>query len=184
MNRIRCATLCAMAAFAAVSLAGCKKDSVVAKNESAESVANKVQASDIKLQPGRWESTMKFEKLDMPSMPPQAKAMMEKQMGVSQTFATCLTPEQANKPGAGFFQKGAQGCKYDHFVMAEGKLDSAMSCDVSGRKIGMTMAGTYAEANYDVRVTSQAEMQPGMPMTTTMSIASRRVGDCNGSEEK
>src|SRR3954468_22353857 len=96
----RCASLAAVAALAALSLAGCKKDSVVAKNESAESVANKVAASDIKLQPGRWESTMKFEKLDMPNMAPQAKAMMEKQMGISQTFATCLTSEQANQPGA------------------------------------------------------------------------------------
>jgi hypothetical protein len=184
MNRIRWAALSAMAAIAALSLAGCKKEAVVARNESAQSVANKVAASDIRLQPGRWESTMKIEKMDVPNMPAQARAMMDKQMNISQTFATCLTPEQAAKPAAGFFQKGAQGCKYDHFVMAGGRIDSAMTCDIGGHRMTMAMAGTYGDSNYDIRVTSHAEMQPGMPMTTTTSIESRRVGDCNGSEEK
>lgn len=184
MNRIRWAALSTVAALAAVSLGGCKKEGVVAKDESVESVAKKVQASNIKPRPGRWESRMKLETMDLPNMPPQAKAAMDKQMGVTQTFVSCLTPEQANKPDAGFFQKGAQDCKYDHFVMSDGKLDSAMTCKQGNQQVRMTMTGAYGTDSYDIRVNSQGEMQPGMPMSMAMTISSRRVGDCNGSEEK
>jgi hypothetical protein len=181
MDRIRWA---AVAAMAALSLGGCKKEAVVARNESVESVAKKVDASNLKPQPGRWESTMKFEKMDLPNMPPQAKAAMNKHMAISQTFTSCLTPQQAEKPDASFFQKNASGCTYDHFVMADGKIDAAMTCNAADHAIKTTMVGTYTPTAYEVRVSSQGEMQPGMPMSTQVSIASRRVGDCTGSEEK
>jgi hypothetical protein len=170
--------------IAVLSLTACKKEAVVAKNESVESVANKVAKSGIKPLPGRWEASMKLEKMDLPNMPPDAKAMMDKQTGVTQTFASCLTPQQAAKPDAGFFQKNAQDCTYDHFVMADGRLDSEMTCKQGPRQIKMTMAGTYGESSYDIHINSQGEMQPGMPMSMAMSITAHRVGDCNGSEEK
>lgn len=184
MTSFRTATLAVATAIAVLSLAACKKDSVVAKDESAASVAKKVQASNIKPLPGRWESSMKFEKMDLPNLPPQAKEAMNKQMKVAQTFASCLTPEEANKPNGSFFQKGAENCNYEHFVMADGKIDAAMTCKERNTEVKMTMAGSYSESNYDIQVKSQGEMQPGMPMSVEMSIASRRTGDCNGSEGK
>lgn len=172
------------AALALLSLGACKKEGVVAKDESVESVAKKVAASEVKPRPGRWESSMKLARMDMPGMPPQMKEAMSKQMGAVQTFATCLTPEEASKPEAGFFQKGASGCKYDHFVMADGRIDAEMTCKQQGREMKTTMQGSYGEDVYDVTVKSQAEMQPGKPMNVEMSIASRRTGDCTGTEEK
>ncbi|MBW8754907.1 MAG: DUF3617 domain-containing protein [Sphingomonadales bacterium] len=182
MTRARHAVLTAAAALAILSLAACKKDTVVAKNESVEAVASQVAASSIRPQPGRWESNMKLDKFDLPNMPPQAKAAMNRQMGVTQTFASCLTPEEANRPGASFFQKGAENCKYEHFVMAGGKLDAAMVCKERQTEIKMTMAGSYSETEYNIQVKSQGEMQPGMPMAMDMTIASHRVGECNGTE--
>jgi hypothetical protein len=183
MTPVRYAVLAATAACTMFSLAACKKESVVARDESVESVAKKVAASNLKPQPGRWESNMKLDKFDLPNMPPQAKAAMNKQMGVTSNFASCLTPEEANQPGAGFFQKGAENCKYDHFVMADGKVDAAMVCRERNTEIKMTMAGSYSETAYNIQVKSQGEMQPGMPMSMDMTIASRRVGDCNGTED-
>lgn len=172
------------AALALLSLGACKKEGVVAKDESVESVAKKVAASEVKPRPGRWESSMKLARMDMPGMPPQMKEAMSKRMGTAQTFATCLTPEEAAKPEAGFFQKGASGCKYDHFVMSGGRIDAAMTCERQGRGMKATMQGSYGEDVYDITVKSQTEMQPGVPMAMEMSIASRRTGDCNGTEEK
>jgi hypothetical protein len=49
--------LIALPLLAAVALTACNKGgSVQAENESAESVAKKVAAADIKPLPGRWES--------------------------------------------------------------------------------------------------------------------------------
>jgi hypothetical protein len=167
----------------ALALAACNNsDTIVAKDESAESVAAKVAKSNIKPLPGRWESTMKIEKMEMAGMPPEAKAMMDKQMASAQTFTTCLTPEQAAHPDAGFFQGNESGCKYDKFMMAGGKLDAVMTCDMNGRKQKMTMSGTYGEEAYTINMSSTGEAQPGMPMNMVMSVASRRVGDCDGKE--
>ena len=182
MTAFRSAALVTAATLAALSLSACKKEGVVAKDESVESVAKKVDESGIKPQPGRWESSVKIGKMDLPGLPPQAKEAMGKQMGATQTFASCLTPEQAAKPDAGFFQAGAKDCKYDSFVMAGGKIDAAMTCDRGGQTLKMTMAGTYSETSYDIEVKSQGEVQPGMPMSMEMSIASHRAGECNGTE--
>lgn len=184
MTSFRTVTLTTAAAVAALSLAACKKEAVVAKDESVESVAKKVEAANLKPAPGRWEASMKFEKMDIPNMPPQAKEAMNKQMNVSQTFASCLTPEEANKPNGSFFQKGAENCKYEHFVMADGKIDAAMVCKERNTQVKMTMAGSYSTDQYDMHVTSQGEMQPGMPMSVSMSISARRTGACNGTENK
>lgn len=169
---------------AALALVACKQDSVVAKDESAEAVAEKVARSDIRMKPGRWEASMKMEKMEMPNLPPAARAMMDKQIGVTQTQASCLTPEQAERPAADFFQAGASGCKYDDFVMAGGKLDAAMVCAERGAEVKIAMTGTYSETSYALTMNMEGEAQPGMPMSTQMTVAARHVGDCTGSEEK
>jgi hypothetical protein len=167
----------------AFALAACNNsDTVEGKNESIESVAKKVAASDLRPRPGRWESTMTIEKLDMPNLPPQAKEVMQKQMGGGQTFATCLTPEQAAKPGADFFQGKDSGCSYDRFSMTGGKVDAVMTCTQQGRTQKVTMAGTYGEEAYTMHLTSEGEAQPGMPMSMVMSVSSKRVGECDRSE--
>ena len=168
----------------ALALAACNNsDTIVAKDESVESVAAKVAKSDIKPLPGRWESTMKIEKMEMPGLPPAAKDAMSKQNAAGQTFTSCLTPEEVNQPNAKFFQGNDSGCQYEKFLMADGKVDAVMTCDRNGQKQKMTMSGTYGETAYEMKVTSTGETQPDMPMTMAMSIASRRVGDCDGKEE-
>ena len=172
--------------LAALAVTGCKKSTVVAENESAESVAEKVAKSgiSIKPKPGRWESSVKIENLEMPNMPPEAKAAMQQHMNTMQHFVSCLTPAEAEKPNAGFFQKGASGCTYDKFVMSDGKMDALMHCNHGGQTQTMAMSGTYGEESYNITVKSDAGKEAGMPMSMTMSITSKRVGECRGDEEK
>ncbi|GGC23779.1 hypothetical protein GCM10011371_09310 [Novosphingobium marinum] len=162
---------------------GQEEQAVVAKNESAESVANKVAASNVRPNPGRWESRMTIEKMEMPGLPPEAQKMMKQHMGATQTFATCLTPEEAAKPDADFFQKDASDCNYERFAMADGKIDAKMTCSANGQVQNMTMNGTYSQESYNIRVSADGEAQAGMPMSMAMTIESQRVGDCNGSEQ-
>ncbi len=175
--------LCILPALAGFALAACGSEPAVdAKNESVELVAGKVAASGMNPQPGRWQASLKIESMDMPGMPAQAKEAMNKSLSATQSYFTCLTPEDANKPNAEFFQRTAKNCKYDHFTMAGGKIDAEMTCGEGGVSTKMKMLGSYAGDMYDLKVSSQGEMQKGMPMTMTMSIASRRVGECNGTE--
>lgn len=187
MRRFRFAISVA-AVLALAPLAACKKEAVVAKDESVESVAKKVVAAGtLKPMPGRWESQVKIDKMEMPGMPPQARAAMGKQMAGAQTFASCLTPEEAAKLDGNFFQQAASGCKYDRFVMADGKLEGEMTC-AGGQNGGqhppmkMTMSGTYGESSYSMHVVSQVEMGPGRSMNSEMTMTSQRTGACNGTE--
>ena len=71
-----------LALSTALALAGCGSGkTVTASNESVSDVAKKVADAGLKFTPGRWDSTMKFVKLEMDGMPPEAKAMMSKVMG-------------------------------------------------------------------------------------------------------
>jgi hypothetical protein len=173
-----------LAGVAMLTLGACKKEAVVAKDESVESVAKKVAAADMNPQPGRWEASFTLKKIDIPGLPPQAREAMGKQMSGIHAVATCLTPEQANKPDGGFFQPGAKDCKYDRFVMADGRIEATMTCGKPAAAQTMTLAGTYSDTEYDLEVTSKGDMQPGMPMTMELGVKARRTGACNGTEIK
>ncbi|WP_169799509.1 DUF3617 domain-containing protein [Novosphingobium lentum] len=167
-----------------LALAACSKTSVDEKNVSVETVAKKVADSDLHFTPGRWETTMKFEKLDMgPNMPPQAKDMFERMTGKVRSVSSCLTKEEAAKPEPKFFGGQSKECTYEHFTMGGGKIDAKMACKRGTGPQDMTMTGNYTPESYDMTVqTSGAPMQ-GMKMDVTMTMASKRVGECTGKED-
>jgi hypothetical protein len=173
-----------LTATASLVLAACgSSDSIDARNESPEAVAKKLAASNLKPRPGRWQANFRVESIEMPGLPPQAKEAMNKSMASAQSYFTCLTAEQADKPDARFFQKAAAGCTYDRFTMAGGKIDALMTCKPGAGPTQMAMTGTYGEDIYDLKITGSGEMAKGMPMRIGMAVTSRRVGECNGTEE-
>lgn len=177
-------TALVLATAATFALGGCKKNSVEVKNASPEAVASKVAASSIKPRPGQWQSTVKIDKMDIAGIPPEAKAMMQQRLGQAHTATSCLTAAQADKPDASFFQQANKDCTYDHFSMESGKIDAKMTCKRGGASQTMTMNGSYSTETYNLTVNTQGEAQPGMPMTMAMTVASKRVGDCTGKENK
>lgn len=166
----------------ALALGGCKKSGVDVKNASPGEVVKQMASSDVKPLPGRWESTMKMEAIDMPGIPPEAKAMMDKSMMAERHFATCLTPEQAAKPNAEFFNPGKSDCTFEHFTMAGGKLDATMTCNHGPEQMTLTMAGQYRPESYQVHTTSKVSRPGGQAMTSSMTMTSHRAGDCKGDE--
>ncbi len=174
--------LCTVAA-GALALAGCnKQDSIEAKDESAESVAAKIAKSNLMPKAGRWESTLSIENMEFPDMPPETQELMREHMKTSRTSFTCLTPEEAAKPDAEFFQQDS-GCTYDNFSMAGGKIAADMTCNHDGGVQQINLSGTYGEESYTMNVSSTGKVGNGMPMSMAMSLASRRVGECDGTEE-
>ena len=81
------------------------------------------------VQPGKWQSTVKIDKMDMPGMPPEVRAQMKEMMARGHTpVENCLTPEEVKQPKEDFFA-GNENCRYDHFTMGGGKIDAEMHCD-------------------------------------------------------
>lgn len=174
----------ALAPLACLLLVACGSgNSVDARNESPGAVAEKVAASGMMPRPGRWQGDFRVEKVEIPGMPPQSAEQMNKSMGMDRTYFTCLTPEQAAKPDARFFQKAAEGCTYDRFTMAGGKIDAVMTCRPGAGPTRMTMNGTYDADNYNLKISGSGEVAQGMAMNISMAVTSRRVGECNGTEE-
>jgi Protein of unknown function (DUF3617) len=177
----------ALAVAAALCTGGCGEQKAAdakldVKGESMASVADKVAASSLNPRPGRWEAAMRLEKMEIGNMPPEVKAAMAQQQGMTQTYATCLTPQQAARPNADFFKNDAKDCTYDHFTMAGGRIDAALTCKPGAGPTKMNMTGTYGADLYDIRITGEGEMQPGMEMSMAMTVTSRRTGECTGKE--
>lgn len=171
-------------ALCLLALGACgDKSGVEAENESVGSVAGKVAASEIKPKPGRWESVVKIEEMEIANVPPEVREAMKQQAGVSQTVSTCLTPEQVESLDGSMFKDQAPGCKYERFSMTGGKIDAVMVCGEGPALEKTTLMGDYGEESYAIRMTSEGEAQPGMRAKTVMSMTSRRVGECTGEEK-
>lgn len=153
-----------------------------AKNATPEEVQKQVAQSDVRPRAGRWEQSVKLESMEMPNMPAEAKAGMDRALGTTHTGSTCLTPEQAAKPDASFFQQVAKNCTYDHFRMGGGQIDAKMTCTQGPQQQVSTMKGTYGPENYDMQVEMQMPMM-GQTMKTRLSLKMKRVGECTGNEK-
>jgi hypothetical protein len=173
----------AVALVAVATLGACKKSPQIdAKNASPEEVQKQVAQSDIRPRAGRWQQSLRIEALDMPGMPPEMKAAMERATAMTHTGFTCLTPEQAAKPDASFFQQAAKNCTYDHFTMGGGQIDAKMTCTEGPQQQVSTMKGTYGSDNYDMKIEMDSNTM-GKPVHTRLTLKMNRVGECTGKDE-
>lgn len=181
---IKIASHFALASMGALTLAACGSgDTVEAENESVESVNEKIAAADLKPNPGRWESTMTFNKVEVPGMPPEMQEMMKKQLGKSSTTSSCLTQEDVDAQDGEMFKPGdTPGCTYNTFAMGDGKINADMTCKEGGMQQNMKMVGTYSDDAYSMTIDADGTVE-GQQMAMQMAIDSRRVGECTGNEE-
>lgn len=182
--------IAALPLLATVVLAACNQQSsqesaaatgqVSLTNASPAEVAKQAQAAGpLRLTPGEWETSVQVIDMDMamPGMAPQAHAEMKKSMmaSASRTFKSCMTPEQAEKPGAGTLTGKADGrCTYRNFTMANGRIDGTLVCtDPRGGEMKQTIAGTFTPTSFAL---DSALDTAGMKMKARTS--GRRVGEC------
>lgn len=167
---------------AALTLGGCGKKSAV-KNGSLSDAVGQFSAPGLRFNPGHWESTVKFVKLEMEGIPPETKAMMARVLGKDRTFDSCLTSAQAAKPEAKFFGQADDRCKYDSFNMADGKIDSKMTCTSEKGVQAMIMTGTYTPDTYQMQMSINGKSAAGKGMSMTMALSAKHEGECTGTEE-
>jgi hypothetical protein len=169
-------------------LAGCdSKPTIRAENASVAEVAAATKEA-VKLEPGKWETTVAILAIDGPGLPPGMAAAM-KQQAQTQKIEVCLTPEQAAKPPQDMFG-AAKNCTYEKFEMGGGKMNGTLVCKTApGMPTGemrASVSGQFASTSYDV--TSEASMKmpavPGGPagggiVTTKTQVRGKRLGACD-----
>ena len=172
------------------ALAACSRSPEIdARNASVEEVAEKVRdAGNANLfKPGKWQTRVTVKDMTIPGMPPSMQAQMKEVLAQRQNVVSesCLTAEEAGRPGGEFFTgKESGNCRYDRFTMSGGKVDAVMRCQSgqSGSMV-MTLDGTYtpteSTANVDMEVSG-----PDGAMKIRAVTENRRIGDCTGKEAK
>ena len=133
-------------------------------------------AAVAELRPGQWETTIEVLRMDMPNMPQGVTIPTQRPV----TARTCLTPEQARRPNAGFMTgKDGAGCSYENFSMSGGRLQGAVTCNQAGTSVRVTMNGTFSAESYQIESETQAQAG-GTNVNTVSRITARRIGDCPG----
>ena len=176
---------------ALLPLAACNREpDVDLKNASVEEVANEVRASGAAqdfIRPGKWQTKVVVEDVDIPGMPAATKAQMKDMFAQRQnvTVDHCVTPEEAKKPDGSLFNGKDNGnCRYEHFTMSGGKIDAVMRCTGEGQgRMTMKMTGTYTPESSSTR--SEMQIASGGnqgSMTIKARSETRRVGACDGKE--
>lgn len=168
---------------------GEEEPGVEARNASVAEVADQVrQAGEGEqfIQPGKWISTVTFEEMTAPGMPPEAARQMRQMMGEGRRYESCLTEEQAQRPSEEFFAGGSDSqCRYERFTMRGGEIEARMRCGEGGINQVMEMEGSYSPDSYEMRMTTSLEgaPPPASGMRMRMRVDAKRVGQCNGSAE-
>lgn len=169
---------CAMLALSACSDRGADADGdgKVSQDEAQKELS---QGGAVAMNPGLWEVKIAFDSIEAPGMPEAMKAQMTKAMG-EMSVKSCLTKEQAEKPGADFFGGDADAnCTFEQLNRSGNKMTVAMTCKPAG---GMTVAskmdGSFAGDSYTMNMEQKTSGTPMGEMKMKGRIEGKRIGDC------
>lgn len=185
----------ALLASATLMLAACDRGPEVnLTNATPAEVAKAMKdsgATRAMVRPGKWSSTVAVLEMNSPGMPPEMQAMMKQRIGEPQTVEACLTADQVDNPERMLGQIPAS-CKYERYVMGDGKMDGKLRCQSNGMTQEMSVAGTYSKDQYSLTIDNKTSMPPGAAaagqpvgsMSMKMKVDSKRIGECDGTEAK
>lgn len=132
------------------------------------------------MKPGMWEVKISFDSIDAPGMPEAAKAQMTKAMGSGMSVKSCLTKEQAEKPGADFFGGDASAnCSFEQLNRSGNTMSVQMTCKPQGDMvIASKMDGSFEAETYTMKMEQKTSGTPMGAMTMKGKIEGKRIGDC------
>ncbi|WP_129793373.1 DUF3617 domain-containing protein [Sphingosinicella sp. CPCC 101087] len=166
-----------IAAAAALTLAACGGQSENEAGTNGEAAATKAGGDgggeSLALAPGQWEMSMQM--VRMSGMPEGAASNFP-----ATTIRTCLTPEEASRPGADFLTGNGEneGCTYENMSMTGGRMQGSVQCTTAQGTMNATFEGEFSPTSYEV--THRARMSGDGAAETEFEsrITGRRIGDC------
>jgi len=178
-----------LAGSAVLALGACGKGEDKAGNGAGEAQTAQDVAAQVKkvsLQPGEWETTSEIVEAKIENAPEGMPAgMMDAMKGRKTSVKSCITPEQAENPGADFLAAQKDGrCTYSGFEMAGGAIKGTVTCaGQEGGAATMKMAGIYTPTSYTTTVDMVSTGMGGpqakdMAMHMTTKVSGKHVGAC------
>jgi hypothetical protein len=148
---------------------------------------------------GKWSTEIKLEKFELTGVPPQMQAQVEQMkaqirgqiesqmqsMGGKQECLTAIAASQEDISKALAKElSGAGECNFAKNIVANGKIDVAGTCNMSGQMMSIAMTGSMAPKKVDVLLTMSspqrsegANVAPGM--NTSLRMITTHVGKCD-----
>lgn len=170
--------------LAALAIAACSNKDADAdgdgKVSDAEAKAEMSSGGAMAMKPGQWEVKISFNKVEAPDMPEKVAAQIKSQMGKGMTEQSCMTKEQAEKPGGDFFGAPPQAnCTFDTLDRSGNNMKVAMTCKPAANIIVKSkMDGTFAAETYSMNIEQSTEGMPMGAIKMIGTIKGKRVGDC------
>jgi hypothetical protein len=169
----------------ALALSACSSgENAGDKATGAEDAASKIAATQIKLQPGEYESTIKVLEFAMAGIPAGQSERMKGMMGgeMEKSHRYCFTEADAAQGPKQLVSRMQQGdCKMADFKSSANSVSGTMHCSFKGGATSTTQfAGTYASDGSTMTMASDQQM-PGMAgkgMHMKMQVDTHRVGEC------
>lgn len=169
---------CAMLALSACSDKGADADGDgKVSNEEAQKELS--QGGAVAMKPGLWEVKIKFDSIEAPGLPEAAKAQMTKAM-TEMSVKSCLTKEQAEKPGADFFGGDENSnCSFEQLNRSGNKMTVAMTCKPEGGiTVASKMDGSFEGESYVMNMEQTTSGTPMGEMKMKGRIEGKRIGEC------
>lgn len=147
---------------------------------TAEEVAEEMNR--VTLEPGEWENTVEIIDVKIEGLPEGVPAgVMDSMKGKVTTSKSCITKEEAEKPGAQFFAAQKKtNCEVTKFNMSGGAVSSEMACNNMGGGPGemtMKMDGQYGPSSYDMTM-NMVGGAAGMKMNISAKSNGKHIGSC------
>lgn len=146
---------------------------------SLDEVAERASNSQMRPDPGEYQSTMEVLEVDIPGAP-EGTADMLRGMMSSTVTKYCLSEEDVEKGFEQMAQQSQEGdCNIERFDMTGGTFDGRMTCNVPGQgSMTMTMQGEGAPTSSTVDITMKGDFAGMGESTMRMRAKHERLGDC------
>jgi hypothetical protein len=115
-------------------------------------------------------------------------AIFKSMKGKVQSDERCVTEAEVQSPADMFAGGQGQGCTFDKFNFADGKMDSVMTCTPPGQTGKMTMKinGDFSGKEFAMNTEMNMLGGPNAPKGATMMIKAKtsgtRIGECKDGE--
>jgi Protein of unknown function (DUF3617) len=150
------------------------------KVSATEAKAEMADGGAMAMKPGEWETKISFNSVEGKGLPPQAAEMMKAKMAEGMTTKSCMTKEQAEKPGSDFFGAPPEAnCTFEELDRSGNSMKVAMTCKPAGNMtITSKMDGSFGAESYAMNIEQSTDGPPMGSMKMKGKIEGKRIGDC------
>jgi Protein of unknown function (DUF3617) len=172
------------AALTLVAISSCSDNSADKDGngiiDSEERAAEMDYDAFIPMKAGLWETKFVFSDIDVPTLGKTEKQQIMDEVAKSASSRSCLSAEEAKKPGADFFGgDGADKCVYKAFDVSGQNVRMKLSCGMDGMgSVDMELAGVMGETefNYESAVDVRLPMIGKVKMKG--NALGKHIGEC------